>query len=241
MLRNSGCAKSARRFDTRELGRIEGAGHRGLSGWEHPAHVARLPGGRATLRGSRSGRGSPPLKWISGGRVQVAPAGSRETPLPPLTSLPGSQREACAEPPARPPVRQRHRRTLSPQSEPAYPPGSYPLCPRSYRPTETTGASLVRALRSPISARLARPAGREADLQRAGASRATMRRGRPGRLSRLGPDPPRKRHQLVFWLCPEYRKAEREEGREPGELDGAAGALQVADDALEVPTHETGE
>jgi hypothetical protein len=92
---------------TRELGRIEGAGHRGLSGWEppaqtehHPAHVARLPGGRATLRVSRSGRGSPPLKWISGGRVQVAPAGSRETPLPPLTSLPGSPGEACAKPPA---------------------------------------------------------------------------------------------------------------------------------------------
>jgi len=107
MLRNSGCAKSARRFHTRELGRIEGAGHRGLSGWEHPAqtdhhpaHVARLPGGRATFRVSRSGRGSPPLKWISGGRVQVAPAGSRETPLPPLTSLPGSPGEACAKPPA---------------------------------------------------------------------------------------------------------------------------------------------
>ena len=144
MLKNSGRAKSARRFHIRELGRIEGAGHRGLTGWEHPAHVARLPGGRATLRGSRSGHGSPPLKWISGGRVQVAPAGSRETPLPPLTSLPGSPGEACAKPPAgsqcdsvtggrsRPKTNRRTRR------------GHISLVPRSYRPREPTGASLLR-------------------------------------------------------------------------------------------------
>jgi hypothetical protein len=125
MLKNSGRAKSARRFHIRELGRIEGAGHRGLSGWEHPAQTEHHPAHVARLA-QRARIPSPEVdQWwtrsSSTGAIDGNAAASTDVP-------PGVARRSVCETACGVPVRQCHRRTLSPQNEPPYPPGSHIPC-----------------------------------------------------------------------------------------------------------------
>ena len=125
MLKNSGRAKSARRFHIRELGRIEGAGHRGLSGWEHPAQTEHHPAHVARLA-QRARIPSPEVdQWwtrsSSTGGIEGNAAASADVP-------PGVARRSVCETACGVPVRQRHRRTLSPQNEPPDPPGSHIPC-----------------------------------------------------------------------------------------------------------------